>query len=206
MRLARLPSFAVLACLLTTPAAQAQYKVVGPDGRVTYTDRPVAAQPGSQLLPLRRDAGPASTAAPLPIELRGLVARFPVTLFTSADCPPCDSGRKLLQQRGVPYAERLVAGDDGSAALQRSTGGRILPALTVGGQALRGFQASDWNGTLDLAGYPTASILPRGWTPPAPSPLVARAPAVEPAAPATRATDEPSQPAPAPEGSSGIRF
>ena len=197
-------SAVLLALLLAAGASHAQYKVVGPDGRITYTDRPVAAEPGAQVQALRRDASPASSAPVLPIELREPVARFPVTLFTSSDCPPCDGGRKLLQQRGVPYSERLVSSDDDIAALQRLSGGRTVPALTVGSQALRGFQDADWQGTLDLAGYPKASRLPRGWAPPPPMPLVVRAP--EPAAPAQRAPAEPPPQAPAAAGSGGIRF
>lgn len=195
---------ALLALLLASTASHAQYKVVGPDGRVTYTDRPVAAEPGAQVQALRRDAGPATSTPLLPTELRELVARFPVTLFTSSDCPPCDSGRKLLQSRGVPYAERLVSSDDDIATLQRLSGARTVPALTVGSQALRGFQDSDWHGVLDLAGYPKESKLPRGWAPPQPSPLVARTP--EPAAPTQRAPAEAPAQLPAAAGSGGIRF
>lgn len=208
MRPIRLPlvTAAILSLLLTTTASHAQYKVVGPDGRITYTDRPVAAEPGAQVQALRRDASPASTTPLLPIELRNLVARFPVTLFTSADCPPCDSGRKLLQQRGVPYTERLVSSDDDIAALHRLSGGRTVPALSVGSQALRGFQDNDWQGMLDLAGYPKASKLPSGWAPPQPTPLVARAPATEPVTPARQAPVETPAQAPAAAGSGGIRF
>lgn len=199
-------SAVLLVLLLAAGASHAQYKVVGPDGRITYTDRPVAAEPGAQVQALRRDASPASSAPLLPIELREPVARFPVTLFTSSDCPPCDSGRKLLQQRGVPYTERLVSSDDDIAALQRLSGGRTVPALSVGSQALRGFQDADWQGTLDLAGYPKESRLPRGWAPPPPTPLVARAPVAEPVTPARRAPAETPAQAPAAAGSGGIRF
>jgi glutaredoxin len=208
MRSLRAPSLALaLASWLAIAPAWAQFKVVGPDGRITYTDRPPAAVPGSQVLPLRRDAIAIDAAPALPVELRGLVVRFPVTLYTSGECPPCDSGRKLLQARGIPYTERVVSSDDDIAALQRISGGRTVPALSVGSQALRGFQEADWQGTLDLAGYPKESKLPRGWTPPAPTPLVARAPAVEPQAPAERAPAAPPAPAPAAaDGSGGIRF
>ena len=199
-------SAVLLVLLLAAGASHAQYKVVGPDGRITYTDRPVAAEPGAQVQALRRDASPASNSPLLPIELREPVARFPVTLFTSSDCPPCDSGRKLLQQRGVPYTERLVSSDDDIAALQRLSGGRTVPALSVGSQALRGFQDADWQGTLDLAGYPKESRLPRGWAPPPPTPLVARAPVAEPVTPARRALAETPAQAPAAAGSGGIRF
>ena len=48
--------------------AQTPYKVVSPDGKVTYTDRPVSAQPGMQVQPLKRDAisGAAASGPPLP--------------------------------------------------------------------------------------------------------------------------------------------
>jgi glutaredoxin len=186
-------------------SALAQYKVVGPDGKVTYTDRPVAPPAGGQVQPMRAGAPAAPAAAPLPLELRNVAARFPVTLYTSPDCPPCDSGRLLLQQRGVPFVERVVSSDDDTAALQRITNGRTVPSLTVGGQALRGFLDTDWQATLDLAGYPKESKLPRGWSAGPATPLVARAPAPD-------ATAQPARPAPAlaadppPAPASGIRF
>lgn len=204
----RLPTLFLLGLALGAGPALAQYKVVGPDGRITYTDRPVVAPPGGQVQPMRAAAAAAAAArAPLPLELRTVAERFPVTLYTSADCPPCESGRQLLQQRGIPYAERVVSSDDDTAALQRITNGRTVPALMVGGQALRGFLDSDWQATLDLAGYPKESRLPRGWSAGPATPLVARAPAPDPAAapqparllpPATPDADQ----APA----SGIRF
>ncbi len=195
------------AAAATALPAAAQFKVVGPDGKITYTDRPVAPPPGGQVQPMR--AGAVAAAAPgnaaLPLELRGVVTRFPVTLYTSADCPPCDSGRALLQQRGIPYAERSVASDDDIAALLRLSGGRTVPAVTVGGQALRGFLDTDWHGTLDLAGYPKESRLPRGWSASQATPLVARAPVADPAAaPAPTAARAPVAADPAPP--SGIRF
>jgi len=196
----------LLAAGLAWPAL-AQYKVVGPDGRITYTDRPVAAPSGGQVQPMRAGAVPATQAGrpPLPLELRGPAERFPVTLYTAADCTPCDAARQLLQQRGIPYAERSVTNDDDIAALQRLTGGRTVPALTVGAQPLRGLLDADWHGMLDLAGYPRASRLPRGWTAGPATPLVARAPAAEAvAAPAVRPAPPPlPEPAPA---ASGIRF
>ena len=198
----------MLALLAGVGGAQAQYKVVGPDGKITYTDRPPT-QGGSQVQPMRPGGGPAGpttppTGATLPAELRPLVARFPVLLYTSADCAPCDAGRKLLVERGVPFNERTVSSDDDLAALQRLTAGRTVPALTVGGQALRGFQDTDWQGTLDLAGYPRESRLPRGYLPPPAAPVVARS-TVDAAAPVARAVAEPPAAVVAP-AASGIRF
>ena len=196
--------------LVATAPALAQFKVVGPDGKVTYTDRPVPPPPGGQVQPLRAAVAAAAAArAPLPLELRGVAERFPVTLYTSPDCPPCDSGRSLLQQRGIPFSERVVSSDDDTAALQRITNGRTVPSLTVGGQALRGFLDTDWQATLDLAGYPKESKLPRGWTAGPAVPLVARAPAPEPAPAAVPAPTVPRdvpEPAALPPGTPAIRF
>ena len=192
--------------LVATVPALAQYKVVGPDGKITYTDRPVTAPPGGQVQPLRAAAAAAAAArAPLPLELRAVADRFPVTLYTSPECPPCDSGRSLLQQRGIPFTERVVSSDDDTAALQRITNGRTVPALTVGGQALRGFLDTDWQATLDLAGYPKESKLPRGWSAGPATPLVARAPAPDAAAQPARPAQPSAQVEPAP-AAGGIRF
>jgi hypothetical protein len=74
----------------------------------------------------------------------------------------------------------------------------------VGTQALRGFLDSDWQGTLDVAGYPKESKLPRGWAAGPATPLVVRAaPGDVVSAPAVRPA-VPPEAAPAPAG--GIRF
>lgn len=182
----------------------AQYKVVGPDGRVTYTDRPPAAE-ANKVTPMRAGAPVAASApaaagsveAGLPFELRQLASRFPVTLYSSANCSPCDSARQMLQQRGVPYTERRIVTEEDAAALTRLTAGRTLPSLTVGTQASRGFNADDWGFTLDAAGYPKESRLPRNWQPPPVTPLASREVAPTAAAPAEPAPP-PAAPAPAP--------
>lgn len=199
-----LPLLAALGLLLAAVPAWAQYKVVGPDGRVTYTDRPVVAEPGTQVLPVRRDVIATARGPALSIELRTLTGRFPVTLYTSSECSPCEQARKLLQQRGVPYTERTVTSEEDITALQRVSGGRTVPSMTVGSQALRGLMESDWMGTLDLAGYPKESRLPSGWAPAPATPLVTRAPDAE--AQSARAPAPPAEPVPAPAGAGGIRF
>ena len=227
LRLRRLAWAPLLGLLMAGPAA-AQYKVIGPDGSVTYTDR-APADAGAKVQALRRDGSVAATnpanapaagaaanpaAVALPFELRALVARFPVVLYsTNQDCAPCLQARSLLTQRGVPYTERSVSNDDDIGALQRLTGGRSVPALTVGAQALRGFQEQDWQSTLDLAGYPKESRLPRGWPPAPVSPLVALKGPGRPAGETITITGEPpaaagieAAPSPLPAASAGIRF
>jgi len=163
----------LLACVAAP--ALAQYKVIGSDGSVTYTDRPPIASNARITSLNRRGEAQATTDAGLPFDLRQATTRFPVTLYTSADCPPCDSGRVILQQRGVPFNERRVSSEDDAAALERAVGGRTVPALTIGSQALRGLSQTDWTSYLDAAGYPRESRLPRNFQPAAPTPLVERA-------------------------------
>jgi glutaredoxin len=121
------------------------------------------------------------------------VLRYPVTLYTSNNCLPCDNGRQLLQQRGVPYAERRVTTEDDAMALERAVGGRTVPALTIGAQPLRGLSETDWTAYLDAAGYPRVSKLPRNW------PAAPVLPLAEKATPARPAPDPTSRPEPPPE-------
>lgn len=191
-----LPLSAALALLtLAAMPAWAQYKVVAPDGSVTYTDRPPF-EGNLRITPIGRNV-PAEAVAEvgLPIELRQATARYPVTLYTTDDCVPCDNGRKLLQQRGVPYTERTIGSEEDAQALERLVGARTVPALTVGAQPLRGFSDTDWAAYLDAAGYPKTSKLPRNWPVATVSPLVQRSVA---ATPAARPAPAPSAP-PAPE-------
>lgn len=197
-----------LAGAALAPPAWAQYKIVGPDGSVTYTDRPPAAAAAGNVVDMGRrgsDAGAASGAPVLPAELQRVSARYPVVLYAGEDCEPCDSGRKLLQRRGVPYTERMVVSADDADALVQRTGARSLPALGVGAQVVRGYSEVDWAAYLDAAGYPRESRLPAGWTAPAATPLAARTlPAAAPPAEATAAAPPPRLPPPPAPGT--IRF
>ncbi len=194
-----------LALMGAASLAHAQYKVVQPDGSVAYTDRPPITS-NARITNLRRTGGGSATPeVALPAELRSPVQKHPVVLFTSPDCPPCDSGRKMLQQRGVPFAEKRVSTDEDAAALERLVGGRTVPALTIGAQPLRGWSEADWSSYLDAAGYPRENRLPKGWQAPEPGPVVERTtPAVLPSGQELRSSaTPPPPPQPAP---GGIRF
>jgi glutaredoxin len=147
----------------------------------------------------------------LPQELRQATTRYPVTLYTAADCPPCESARQLLVQRGVPFTEKLIVSDDDAAAMERVLGARTVPSLTIGSQALRGLSQSDWTAYLVAAGYPRESKLPRNWQAPAATPLAGRSSARPAAAPLATAS-APARSAPAevtpavPSAPAGFRF
>lgn len=201
MNKSALLSIAAMAAALLAPAAHAQFKVVGPDGKVTYTDRVPAPSEG-RVMPVDRDTGRYSDPI-LPYALRQVAARFPVTLYTASNCgDACALGRSLLTKRGVPFTERTAVSDEDREAWVRVVGGLEAPVLKVGGQTLRGYTPVAWGETLDTAGYPRQSMLPANYQAPPPLPLVERAPVQAkpaPQAPVEPATDTDSNP-------SGIRF
>ena len=197
------------AALATSPLLQAQYKVVEPDGRVTYTDRPAPAAP-AQALRLGGISPPASVDV-LPFELRQPAARFPVTLYTTLPCASCDLARSFLRQRGIPFTEKSVTtpADDllwGPLGL-----GNDLPVVRIGQQVLRGFQKNQWATDLDLAGYPATSRLPGSYRAWEATPLAGVAPPAPPAADSAAATSvsgnpRAPSPVPSPAAPSGFRF
>ncbi|MDQ5941957.1 MAG: hypothetical protein QG572_770 [Pseudomonadota bacterium] len=83
--------------------------------------------------------------------------KFPVILYTSADCTDvCAKGRALLNGRGIPFQEKIVQPNTQEFEdLKKLSGGEaFVPLVTVGNQSNKGFDAAAWNNLLDLAGYP----------------------------------------------------
>src|SRR3990167_5668633 len=97
---------AVFLCATAGVQAQTIYRIVGADGKVTFSDKaPVSADQGKVAgTGVGANAASANSAA-LPFELRQVVTKYPVTLYTSPKCAPCDMGRSLLVSRGVPFNE-----------------------------------------------------------------------------------------------------
>lgn len=170
-----LPWLVLATGLVIALPGHALYKVVGADGKVTYTDR---IPTEGKVLPVGSQAAAAVAASidvPMPAELRQATGRYPVTLYTTnGACDPCDAARQLLRKRGIPYAEKQVLSPEDGEALQRLSGGRDAPTLTIGAQTLRGLAGEVWNQYLDSAGYPRESKLPPGYQYPAATPITER--------------------------------
>jgi glutaredoxin len=216
MPIARQLACAAVAALACVASAQQVYRIVGPDGRVTFSDKPpteanVRAAPAA-VVPLTGGTTAAVTPSGnnLPFELRQVVARYPVTLYTGTGCGPCENGRSFLTGRGIPFAERTVNTNSDIEALSRLSGSPSLPFLTIGGQQLKGYSEPEWGQFLDAAGYPKTSVLPGNYRAPAATALVdvqePPRPAVagRPIAPAR--APEAAAPEPAPSNPAGIRF
>lgn len=195
---------------LHSATAQTVYRIVGADGKVTFSDKPPATRDDKTTATGRGGKALEIGNSPLPYELNQVAGRFPVTLYTGSNCGPCGAGRTLLSSRGVPYSERTVSTNEDIEALMRISGENSLPFLTIGGQKIKGFSDSEWTQFLDAAGYPTSSKLPGNYRSPAPAPLVAIQKPEVIAPPARQAAAPAPVAAPAPENTgtnpAGIRF
>ncbi len=212
-------SFAVsligaLAGAAFAPSVQAQqiYRIVGPDGRVTFSDKAPLDPTARPALASAAAATPGGANPALPFELQQAVGRYPVTLYSGASCDPCAAGRSFLAARGVPFSEKSVSSNEDIQALQRLSGGNALPFMTIGGQQLTGFSEGEWTQFLDAAGYPRTPQLPAGYRQAPATPFVSVQPPVRPVAAAAPAPARPAAAAPtseapaAPDNPRGIRF
>lgn len=215
-------SLAAAAAALSPFVAQAQqvYRIIGPDGRVTFSDKPPV-EPNAKAAPATGGGaaagGGGTGTANLPFELRQVAGKYPVTLYSGPNCAPCGSGRAMLTSRGIPFTEKTVSTPEDAQALERLAGESSLPMLTIGGQQLKGYSDAEWTQFLDAAGYPKNSVLPASYRPPAATPLVAvqrpaassESTAAAPAAPSRRpapaAAPAPAA-GPAPSNPAGIQF
>ncbi|HUD34964.1 MAG TPA: glutaredoxin family protein [Variovorax sp.] len=196
----------------TAVLAQPIYRHLDRNGQVVFSDQAPAAnaQPVAPSGASTLDGG----AAGLTYELRQVMQRYPITVYTRDDCEPCDAGRALLVARGIPFDERQVKTNADNEALRRLSGQDALPLLTIGTQQLKGFGDAEWSQYLDAAGYPKSIALPAGYRRSAAQPLVA----LTPATPVTATTRDPvpaaNPPAPAtpvprgqtPQNPAGIQF
>ena len=204
-------SAVAVAALGTLSPSQAQqvYRIVGPDGKVTFSDQPPRVASNAKVTAGNAASGGGVATSSLPFELRQVALKYPVTLYTGENCAPCVSARSLLITRGIPFSEKTVITADDAGALKRISGDNTLPFATIGGQQLKGFSDSEWTQFLNAAGYPPASVLPSSYRQPAAAPLVTASSALSPAAPAAaqvRPAPAPVQPAPTADNPSGIRF
>jgi len=191
-----------IALLCATAGAQQMYKYVAPDGTVSYTDKP---PPATATKVEKKSAGGGGAASydDLPYELAQAARKSPVTLYTSLSCPPCDQGRKYLNDHGIPFSEKTISTGDDAAQFTKVTGASTVPVMSVGSSKQQGFSADQWNTALTSNGYPTNNQMPKSHRNPAPEPLVA---AKVDAKPADAAPSAPAPtPAPAPASDPGAQ-
>lgn len=160
--------------------AQQLYRYVAPDGTVTYSDKPPST-PTTAVTPISPLTG--DVVAPsqsylvdttaLPAAVRKAYSTYPVTFYSTKACGQgCDEARKLLQTRGVPFAEITVnTAKDQSVFQQKVSASGGFPFITIGNKPISGYNPDEWNSYLNAAGYPATSQLPASYRNPAPQPL-----------------------------------
>lgn len=179
--------------------AQQVYRIVGPDGKVTFSDQPPSPSTHAKVTSSTSEAGMVAANISLPFELRKVAGQYPVTLYSGDNCGPCASARAMLTTRGIPFSEKTVTTSEDGQALQRLSGDNSLPFLTIGSQQLKGFSDAEWTQFLDAAGYPKSSVLPASYRQTPATPLVT----VAPSAPAVRSAVRPTLPPPAAPSTAG---
>ena len=156
-----------VALSLLSALALAQYKYVGPDGKVVYSDQPPPANTkGVQKTNISGNAGPST--ATLPFALQAPARNFPVTLYTAGGCEFCTTARAHLNKRGIPFTEKTITTTEDNAAFKAATSANSLPVMLLGNGKQVGFDGDIWDAALNAAGYPTTNQLPPGYkqTPP----------------------------------------
>lgn len=145
--------------------------------------------------------------APFPYEIKRVVQSFPVTIYTTASCSPCDAGKALLTGRGVPFIEKTASSETELNALKARGLGDTFPALSVGSRGVKKFETGAWNEALDFAGYPKTGAYPAGYSNPPATPLGSASNAAPAASANSGAPLTPSAPPVDPtKNPTGIRF
>lgn len=136
------------------------FRWVDKDGKVNYGDSPSAG--ATDVQSLKVPSGP-QASDDLPYETQRARENFPVTLYVGNDCgEACRRARGLLNDRGIPYKESMLATKEDIDALKERSGiDGFVPVLAVGREYLKGFSEEQWNSALDIAGYPKTASYPR---------------------------------------------
>jgi glutaredoxin len=155
----RILAIAAAAALALPVAAETLYKVIGADGKVSYTDRPPVDAKSSTTLTYAE-----VEPTPLPpsvlkyradlqkgADLRMAQARTPsantpsLILFSASWCGQCRRAKTYLNAKGLRYQEYDVDTPDGASKYFASGGGKGVPLLLADGRSLLGFSENYYN-------------------------------------------------------------
>jgi hypothetical protein len=163
-------AFLLLAAFAAAAIGAEMYRWVDDKGVVNYTPYPPPAN--IKKVETKRMSGN-TAAAPAAVgsySLQQAVKNFPVTLFAN-DCGElCNNARAHLKKRGIPYTEKNPNSPNELEELKKASGGGAeIPLLVVGSlKTIKGYFSTEWDATLDQAGYP--STAEPGAKPPAAAP------------------------------------
>jgi hypothetical protein len=199
----RLVSFLLLAVAMPSAQAVDLYRWKDEKGITHYSDKPPPEQ--IKKFEVRKITGNVVEGQDS-YALKTASQRYPITLYAT-DCGLlCDQARDFLSRRGLPYTARNPElNPDDLAALKKLIGSAEVPVLTVGRDAVKGFDAARWDSALATAGYPATSLKRGTGIAPTAAPTPTAAPArARPSAPSSAPSVAPSSaPASSRPGASG---
>lgn len=146
----------LLGCLLLMPfgvQAGELFRWVDQSGKVHYGNAPTA---GAEQVEQKKFSD-IQEGVDMPYETYLAKQNFPVTLYTAVNCiEPCLQARDFLNQRGIPFTEKVLFTQKEVDDFKQLSGIDQAPTIAVGRTFLAGFQSTQWNNELDVAGYPKA--------------------------------------------------
>ena len=120
-----------------------------PNGSWAYGQRPpegVAA--------VKANAGPAPSVGPNEDQdAKRLAALMPVVLYTAPDCKACEQAEDFLKKSGIPFTKADASDPQRAAEFKKASPESKAPALSVGPNALPGWEAGSWTKALREGGY-----------------------------------------------------
>lgn len=141
----------------TAGMAQTTYRWTDPaSGRTIISDMP----PPTGVKATEKKAGASPAASKdLPYATKQAAEKFPVVLYTQPKCEEnCANARTFLKERGIPFSEKNLQSPEEAEAAKKQFGDNFLiPGIMIGREAISGFNATLWNNSLDMAGYPKAA-------------------------------------------------
>ncbi|MEQ1774211.1 MAG: glutaredoxin family protein [Burkholderiales bacterium] len=159
------------------------YRWVDAKGNVEWRDTPPPSAAAAKKVEQRKIGDNVISTSEAPFSMQLAMKNHPVTFWASPDCGnACNTARTHLNRRGTPYTEKSPQED--IEAFKKLSGGLEVPYLQVGAIRLKGYLESEYENTLDSAGYPrtVVAIKPKP-VPPAAKPAADTAAAAPPAQP-----------------------
>ena len=148
----------VIVFAVTALHAETLYKVIGADGKITYTDQPPADRKSTTAL---RFADAPSTPLPESVlkyqaalqksmqgrlaEAKKIDAIGSPTLFSATWCGYCTQAKAYMQLKGIRYREVDIDTPDGGRAYFEAGGQRGVPLLMADGRRIQGFSAGAYD-------------------------------------------------------------
>ena len=148
---------ALTLALAMSAGADTVYKAVGPDGEMTYSDKPPANRTRTDTLEFRN-----LPSSPLPAEVlrfreqleknaqgRISAARVPragdVALFTATWCGHCKRAKAHLAAAQIKYIEHDIENVDGMRAFIGAGGSGGVPLLVAGDRRVQGYSTAAYD-------------------------------------------------------------